>query len=153
LQDTFGVELCKSDGTANGTQMIKDLNLGKYNSSEPVNLTVFNNKVYFFARGTYPVGDALWRTDGTSQGTNLVKDLSANSTTYHGPIVPFNNGLYFWVEDEIGEYSIWKSDGTIAGTGPTLDFTSDYISRLYAAENLLFFNAFGLFHRRRTLPV
>ncbi|HCY21836.1 TPA: hypothetical protein DIC40_08595 [Patescibacteria group bacterium] len=50
--NNYGQELRVSDGTANGTQMIKDIYSGA-NSSNPQILTVMDDKVYFRANNYY----------------------------------------------------------------------------------------------------
>src|SRR5258706_4699149 len=79
-----GYELWKSDGSAAGTTMVKDIFPGgdfdyynwtySPNSSYPGNLTNVNGTLFFSADdGT--VGQELWKTDGTAAGTTLVKDI------------------------------------------------------------------------------
>jgi ELWxxDGT repeat protein len=64
--NTYGAELWKSDGTAAGTVIVKDINPG-INDSRPTNLTPLNGKLYFSANdGT---GIHLWISDGTANGT------------------------------------------------------------------------------------
>ena len=61
---TFGRELWKSDGTASGTMMVKDIN--SVGSSSPGPFTAVGNTLYFQATdGTN--GTELWKSDGTHQ--------------------------------------------------------------------------------------
>ncbi|MGB2236949.1 MAG: ELWxxDGT repeat protein, partial [Candidatus Poseidoniaceae archaeon] len=69
---TNGVELWKSDGTASGTVMVKDINSG--GNSNPEYLTAVGNTVYFQADDGIN-GEELWKSDGTSAGTVMVKDI------------------------------------------------------------------------------
>ncbi len=63
---THGVELWRSDGTAAGTTMVKDINPGPGDST-PVYMTGAGGTVYFEADdGTH--GTELWRSDGTEGG-------------------------------------------------------------------------------------
>ena len=69
-----GDELWKSDGTAAGTVLLKDINLkdNSYYGSNPFGLTVVGDQVLFQASdGTNR--SELWKTDGTTAGTTLVK--------------------------------------------------------------------------------
>ena len=66
-------ELWKSDGTAAGTVMVKDINPGSGNSA-PLSLTNVNGKLYFAANDGAD-GDELWKSDGTAAGTLMVKDI------------------------------------------------------------------------------
>src|SRR5437588_9403444 len=63
----FGRELWQTDGTPQGTSLVKDINRGP-GSSNPQNLTAVGNLMFFTA--TDPSGrNSLWRSDGTPAGT------------------------------------------------------------------------------------
>src|SRR5207245_1645051 len=64
---TNGEELWKSDGTANGTVVVKDINPGSAGSS-PSNLTNVNGTLFFSAYDSTH-GVELWWSDGTSTRT------------------------------------------------------------------------------------
>src|SRR3984957_5673602 len=67
---TTGRELWRTDGTAAGTTLVKDINPGAADSS-PVLLAVAGTNLYFMANdGVH--GTELWKSDGTSAGTMLV---------------------------------------------------------------------------------
>lgn len=85
-----GTELWKTDGTADGTVMVKDINVeeldmadvrmdarvdvGGNSSSSPKNMTNVNGTLYFTADdGVH--GRELWKSDGTPEGTVIVKDI------------------------------------------------------------------------------
>jgi len=111
-----GHELYVTDGTTEGTFLLKDINLGEYGSG-PDNFCVVGDFVYF--RAFEPVaGNELWRTDGTTEGTVLVEDLNplmdALSEFHSGAL---NNRLFFAgnVESSIG-LELCVSDGTENGT-------------------------------------
>ncbi|MBR9970881.1 ELWxxDGT repeat protein [Magnetospirillum sulfuroxidans] len=71
--DTGGTELWKSDGTAVGTVMVKDICPGSLGSN-PTYLLNINGTLYFAASdGTN--GRELWKSDGTAVGTVMVKDI------------------------------------------------------------------------------
>ena len=69
-----GQELWKSDGTAAGTTMVKDIAPGSANSS-PQSITDVNGTVYFVAHDGSG-SNQLWMTDGTSDGTSLVQNFT-----------------------------------------------------------------------------
>ncbi|HUR17947.1 MAG TPA: Ig-like domain-containing protein, partial [Acidimicrobiales bacterium] len=72
-----GIELWKSDGTAEGTVLVKDINPGTA-SSNPDNLRALGNTLFFTATNgslTGANGTELWKSDGTAEGTVLVKDI------------------------------------------------------------------------------
>jgi ELWxxDGT repeat protein len=63
-----GIELWKTDGTREGTVMVKDINPN--GSSSPGNLTNLNDTLYFVASSN--LASELWKSDGTEQGTLMV---------------------------------------------------------------------------------
>ena len=127
-----GTELWVSDGTSEGTQLVKDIFPGRgpvgYNNYSPYgfdrdffpdNLTEFNNQLYFSADDSEN-GDELWVSDGTTEGTQLVKDINPGSDYYNDSfpsyLTEFNNKLYFTADDGENGYELWVSDGTTEGT-------------------------------------
>ena len=75
---THGTELWTSDGTAMGTELVKDIRPGTAWSS-PTLPTDVGGTLYFVANdGTR--GRELWRSDGTAAGTKLVRDIVPGPT-------------------------------------------------------------------------
>ena len=115
----YGRELWKTDGTAAGTTMIKDINPG--NGSSLKGYLVKLNNILYFSAINYNTGNLnksnLWRSDGTSDGTYRIKNFSAG----HPPeyFIVNDNILYF-----ISRHALWKSDGTEMGTVLIKDFYS-----------------------------
>ena len=111
-----GTELWKSDGTAAGTVMVKDINPGSYNSSNPTGLVNVNGTLFFSASdGTH--GQELWKSDGTTAGTVMVSDINAGSgSAYPTYLTNVNGTLFFKANDGTNGPQLWKSDGTAAGT-------------------------------------
>lgn len=114
VTNATGHELWVTDGTDGGTQLVKDIYSGA-TSSQPRDLFVFNNAVYFFAK-TASDGVELWKSDGTSGGTVEVKDINPGSgNSYNNTYTSFfaNNGiLYFDATDGTNGVELWKTDGT-----------------------------------------
>ncbi|MDD4289717.1 MAG: CARDB domain-containing protein [Patescibacteria group bacterium] len=104
-----GYELWKSDGTTNGTVMVKDISTG-ISSSNPQDLININEVLYFRANNSD--GSRLWKSDGTEIGTEVVNN-TASAPRY---LTNVNGTLYFVANDEINGYELWKSDGTENGT-------------------------------------
>src|SRR5438552_4172979 len=69
----YGAELWRTDGTASGTVLVRDIYVGPL-PSYPGNFVACNGVLFFTAR-TLTAGHELWRTDGTSTGTTLVRDI------------------------------------------------------------------------------
>jgi ELWxxDGT repeat protein len=110
-----GTELWKTDGTAAGTVLVKDINSG-VNSSSPANLININGILYFTASNS-TTGTELWKSDGTAAGTVLVKDILAGTgTSSPANFTNVNGTLYFTANDGTNGFGLWKSDGTAAGT-------------------------------------
>jgi ELWxxDGT repeat protein len=138
-----GSELWKSDGTAAGTVLVKDIRPGS--SSSPSNLTAVGNTLFFSANNGVN-GEELWKSDGTAAGTVLVKDISpGSSSSFPRNLTAVGNTLFFSAFDSVNGYELWKSDGTAAGTVLVKDISpgssSSFPSNLTAVGNTLFFRA------------
>jgi ELWxxDGT repeat protein len=118
-----GEELWKTDGTAGGTVLVKDINTGSYLSygngtygSNPEDLTAVAGTLYFSADDGES-GAELWKTNGTAAGTVLVKDIQPGSggsaLTY---LTAVGSTLYFSARNGAAGVELWKSDGTAGGT-------------------------------------
>ncbi|MEL7009607.1 MAG: hypothetical protein AAGM29_13495, partial [Cyanobacteria bacterium J06588_4] len=126
-----GDELFVSNGTAEGTQLLIDLNPGSSNygfayGSTVSYLTEFNDKLYFSANDGES-GRELFVSDGTAEGTQLLVDLRPGSgnydygsgysySSYPGDLTEFNGRLYFSADDGENGREIFVSDGTAEGT-------------------------------------
>ncbi len=142
-----GWELWKSDGTAAGTVLVKDINPAMDlpwpgggptpRSSSPAHLAAYNGAVYFQADDGVN-GVELWKSDGTAKGTVLLKDIWPGSTTPvlppppqplgpgGAPKVPNSSApanftvhqglLYFTATDGANGTALWSTDGMKAGT-------------------------------------
>ncbi len=74
-----GRELWRTDGTAAGTTLVRDINPGLSGSS-PADFTIAGGMLYFTADdGTH--GREVWRTDGTPGGTRMIADIFPGSPT------------------------------------------------------------------------
>lgn len=136
-----GVELWVSDGTAAGTNMVKDIYPSFGQSSNPDKLTVANNKLYFIADdGITKYG--LWMTDGTANGTQIVTDANSNPldiTPYS--ILNYGNKLYFGLKEASYKYGLWVTDGTTTGTKVVKgsDTTFSFRGNFAVCNNSLYF--------------
>ncbi len=139
-----GFELWKSDGTAAGTVLVKDINPGSRNSN-PDYITELNGQVFFGANDGL-TGLELWKSDGTAAGTVLVKDIVP------GPLgsavrnlADVNGTLYFAAFNVTNGYELWQSDGTTAGTVLVEDINpgpnSSIPGPLITVDSTLFFSA------------
>ncbi|WP_162903456.1 ELWxxDGT repeat protein [Taibaiella koreensis] len=121
----YNLELYTSNGTAAGTNMLKDLNTGVSEFSVPKEFTLCDNKLFFMAF-TDATGTELWTTDGTATGTQLVKDIGPGATGCGTDLIAafegsqtftvYNKKIFFMADDGVHGGELWVSDGTGAGT-------------------------------------
>jgi ELWxxDGT repeat protein len=126
-----GQALWRSDGTAAGTYMVRDLDPngsvggGGYivngGPSSPEAFFVANQTLLFVLRAASTGQTQLWRTDGTANGTQFLSDITIPATGggYYATPASFKavlgNVVYFCKDNGI-EHELWKSDGTAQGT-------------------------------------
>jgi len=119
---THGSELWRTDGTPEGTTLLKDVAPGS-SSSFPTGLTPLQGRILFTADDGLH-GRELWTTDGTPEGTRLLRDLSpgqASGLNVLTRFVALGNALYFEADDGVAGPGLWRSDGTPGGTRPLRD--------------------------------
>ena len=144
-----GIEPWRSDGTPEGTLLLKDINPGSGPSSYWGTFLQLHNQVYFASYDPWPEW-TLWRTDGSSQGTiPFLSPTAQLPKLYPELLASSGNRLYFsGFEAGIGR-ELWSTDGTVEGTnlsrdiaeGPSssLDYlTPDFVSMV---EDTMFFPA------------
>ena len=142
-----GRELWKTDGTATGTVLVKDIYTGQYNyvrdgndygtypnSSSPAQMTVVGDTLFFVARDVLLLGETpeedqsnyeLWKTDGTEAGTVKVREINPGDDASLNPnseLFDINGLLVFAADDGISGEELWRSDGTEDGTIIVKDF-------------------------------
>jgi ELWxxDGT repeat protein len=129
-----GRELWMTDGTSNGTILVKDIHPG-IAGSFPQSFVVVGDRVYFLASdGVH--GLEWWVTDGTHSGTHMVADiypgpaastylLSGNSNL---PKV-FDNKLYIAADSPGIGRELWVIDPL--GDSCTADFNADTVVDLF----------------------
>ncbi len=111
-----GDELWVTDGTAQGTSMLKDIQPGSGGSAIG-ETTVFGGKAYFAANGGPKIGRELYVTDGTAAGTTLLKDIyPGRASSNPRNLIVCNGRLCFSAVDPQKGGELWVSDGTAAGT-------------------------------------
>jgi ELWxxDGT repeat protein len=106
-----GGELWKSDGTASGTTLVKDIRPGAASSMSlsTADFTNLNGTLYFFASDGAVAGGELWKSDGSANGTVMVSAFAGKQVT---GLANANGTLYF----SVGGADLWRSDGTTTGT-------------------------------------
>lgn len=137
---TNGTELWRSDGTVDGTVLVKDINPG-IGSSEPRAFTLLGNRLYYAA--TNIDGTELWSTDGTDAGTLMVKDLLPGpGGSSPDNLTVLDSKLLFTGNLQTTPYrvtAVCASDGTAAGTVPLVQFIDQTIGPVARVGSRVFF--------------
>lgn len=145
-----GRELWRSDGTAAGTVLVKDIAPGPASSMEETsgrNLTAVLGSTLFFIADDLTSGAELWASDGTEAGTRRVRDIrpGIRGAELEGLTVA-GGRLFFSADDGTHGRELWVSDGTEAGTVLVEDIVpgagSSLPRELAAIDNRLLFSAF-----------
>ena len=105
-----GYELWKTDGTAVGTQMVKDIDPDNNNNGGPYALTEFNGFLYFVHSEGTPTSSQIWKTDGTEVGTIKVSNIPNAYFSGSSEMFSFNNVLYFNFYNQDFGTELWKLD-------------------------------------------
>ncbi len=131
----FGSELWRSDGTAAGTYMVKDISPGMFDSNVG-EFEALNGNIYFTAN----TGSQVWRSDGTGTGTTLLGSFNVATN-----LSAFNGNLYFSADNNNNGQELWKSNGTASGTVLLKDLNGAVGASLpcnfHATPSLLYFMA------------
>jgi len=157
-----GTELWRTDGTQEGTFMVKDINTGSASSYAPSQTS--SNPYRFF----FPIGDGSkmlflarteehgieWHiTDGTAEGTQLVVDLREGSQIPNITNITAHNGkVYFSCSIPGSQRELWVSDGTAEGTKQLTSIRQGsgnaFVSQITPMGNKLYFVADDGVHGR-----
>lgn len=145
---TKGSEVWISNGTSNGTTILKDVNP----SGDGLNKTFFTkfetigNTLYFVGNNNVN-GFELWKTDGSVSGTQLVKDIKVGASggfMVTREMISHNGFIYFSGDDGTISDELWKSDGTASGTNLVKNIAvtgPSYIENFTVSNDVLFFTA------------
>jgi ELWxxDGT repeat protein len=126
----YGQECWVTDGTQEGTHVLKDINPGTAQGVLLQTPIVHNGLNYFLANdGTH--GSEVWVTDGTEAGTRLLLDInpgpamsvfvSTRSFIYGNEFFALGDKVYFFADDGIHGKQLWSTDGTADGTTRVTD--------------------------------
>ena len=111
--DDHGTELWKSDGTAGGTKLVKEIRPGggPDGGSVPLEITSFRGLAFFrAAEDGYGGGYELWRSDGTKRGTRLVKDLDPSTGSEPRDFATVGGTLFPRADVTNSGPGLWKSE-------------------------------------------
>ncbi|MFN4146457.1 MAG: hypothetical protein ACK4GN_11585 [Runella sp.] len=146
--NTTGSELWVSDGTEQNTRLFKEFGAG--NVSGPNFLGQYNLGTIATDKYLYMLDTRrLYRTDGTPDSTVLVREISPNSDVFAAnwpPGLPqglskVDETLYFIASVRSSGTTtapvgtLWRSDGTAAGTIPVSNVSNERPERLFSLKN------------------
>ncbi|WP_317898705.1 ELWxxDGT repeat protein [Aurantibacillus circumpalustris] len=123
-------ELYRTDGTENGTYMVKDINKSKLFGSRVDNLMTCNNQLLFLASNSdvvspfpsfFPVD--LYTSDGSSKGTHLFREV-CNDICFPGTFVKSKYEIYFFANDSSKRW-LCKTNGYANGTMKMIDLSGE----------------------------
>jgi ELWxxDGT repeat protein len=133
----YGSELWKSDGTPDGTVIVRDI-YGGAQGSDPHDLMLLNGHLVFQARNT-SLYQAIITSDGTRDGTIQLINPSWQGLYYsrfsHLEIT--DNLLYAEIYNSgLQQYERWQSDGSKAGTtiAPPAARVVDHSLRIFGSN-------------------
>ncbi|MFP9098842.1 ELWxxDGT repeat protein [Flavobacterium sp. RHBU_24] len=153
--DGTGAEIFVTDGTGQGTKLVKDIMPGIGSSVTGNTYFMAFDDVFYFKANDNIHGNELWRTDGSEEGTWLVKDINPGSESgvnasnslrmQNKNYTVYNGSLFFVANDGTGE-AVWKTNGTAESTLKviTLPATNAYPVIIAANNNKIFITTTGL---------
>jgi ELWxxDGT repeat protein len=146
-------QLWLSDGTEAGTKIVLSQS-SNLTPTNPINLTEFKGKLYFFGfyyLNLFEAGYAIIESDGTEVGTKIVHKID-DSVSGPGLLLFFlkktADKLYFSTDNSVDNrvFDLWATDGTSSGTYKvkTISYNT-YINRLeFAVVNQrLYFQSYS----------
>ncbi|MGB0120937.1 MAG: hypothetical protein WBP55_08305 [Solirubrobacterales bacterium] len=111
-----GVELWRTDGTTDGTELVKDINSTGFAHGAPAWLTDVAGTLFFLANSDGTNGQELWKSDGTTGGTVKVRDIGTPVSNSAFNLTAVGTRLYFTFDDGVNGKELWTSDGSFVGT-------------------------------------
>ena len=135
-----GYELWKTDGTKEGTKLVKNINTADAKGADIDDFILYGNKVFFVAdKGT---GEQLWATDGTGENTVMVAEPFSGNDGDISDLFVYNNKLYFAATDGTNGKEIWVYDGENSKMLKDINVSGDGSPKGFAeVDGLMFFEA------------
>lgn len=111
---THGEELWRSDGTREGTRLVKDVVAGS--ASSGVRMLGQANGILLFAVDSGKER-GVWRSDGSETGTYRLAEVSASNASSLGGMMWFQG---IAPGKSMEESEPWRTDGSVDGTFPVI---------------------------------
>ena len=132
VHDLGGIELWRTDGTADGTGLVADILPGMTSggspaSSSPDHFVALDSGIALFAATGPTAGRELWASDGSAGGTARLADLTPGpgaSRFVTDPVADGGRALFVVEPFPEGPQQLWVSDGTASGTRALTAFGS-----------------------------
>ena len=98
--NTLGTELWRTDGTNEGTTLVRDICIGNWETTchemagggSPKNLFLVPDTNFFYFSATDSHGTELWKSNGTTAGTSMVFDINKDEFVEHPDYCYLSNG-------------------------------------------------------------
>jgi len=113
---SIGEELYVTDGTLNGTRLVKDIEPSTSVTAESKvnNLVWYRSKLYLTAQNT-TTGPRIWVSDGSSSGTQPLTNMADGKiVTNPNALTPFGDFIFFF-----GNHSGLGSEPSVVELGPS----------------------------------
>ena len=118
--DELGTPLWRSDGTGEGTLIVKEYAADAVVGG-PTDLLAAEERLYF-AINSFDAGNELWRSDGTEAGTVRVAAFGYSPFADGlSQFTAYGQDLYFVAYDSVAGQELWRSDGSEGGTQMVAD--------------------------------
>ncbi|HEY9489391.1 MAG TPA: hypothetical protein VIQ51_13695, partial [Chryseosolibacter sp.] len=146
--EEHGLEPWVSDGTEQGTHILKDIVSGQESPDRIQFVIAHNGFLYFLVFNnltTFESGPAdLWKTSGSTSSTTRIQTLGAEQMDhdYHSFLV-YHDKVYFFDRTNFFSDNLWVTDGTAGGTNTFFDLITidGSISFFDVANDYLLFTA------------
>lgn len=142
-----GQELWRTDGSSEGTQLLKDIAPGASNglprrqptyiTSTSVNL---KDRLIFWGRTTTQL--QLYSTDGSPENTQVLASFPFETELPN--LYLLNEQAFFWVNDGIHGVELWQTDGNPTGTKLTVNASLEQPAELKDPYAYLYTYAFSI---------
>jgi ELWxxDGT repeat protein len=121
-EDEHAGELWTSDGTVAGTELLASP------SCVDNDCSTFSDFVGSTRKLTFWGGEELWRSDGTPAGTFPLGPINYPRVDPPASQVAILGELLFFVRRNGASWSVWQTDGTVAGTREALNLSAQWLT-------------------------
>jgi ELWxxDGT repeat protein len=150
---THGYELWMSDGTYDGTKMVKNIHTTVSYPGGPRDLTAVGNTVIFSANDGPSTNFEPWRSDGSDSGTQKIEDINAAGGSGPEDFTNVNGTVFFSATDGTDTtptatppngIELWKTEAPFTDATLVKDISPSGASNPYGLTDVngtLFFSA------------